>query len=737
MGDERAEQNRRSTASVDAIPDSIRVQEEYYLLASALAPRHPQVLLNHGDSFAIFDLAGDIPIARREAYGLFHRGTRFLNRLELRLNGQFPMLLSTSPTHEGSALVTYLSNADELRDGQVVVLRDTIAIQRSKTLLHGTLYEALHFHNYGRQPLRLELEVLFAADFVDVFELRGTKRMRRGSLAAPIVEPGCLRLPYQGLDGVRRETVLQFSPVPQHLGATNAYFLLDLRPGEEASLEIQVGCHVGAAPSPAHTFPTALAAVCHERNSWRQRFPAVSSDNEDFNTWLNRSLQDLAILRTVGPHGSYVYAGIPWFATIFGRDGLITALETLAFSPDLAAGTLRTLAHLQGQQVSHDRDEEPGKILHEMRYGEMAATGEIPFARYYGSVDATPLFLLLLAEYSERTADLALVHELWPAAVAAMRWIDTVSDEAGYVTYARRTPRGLVNQGWKDSHDAISHADGTLAEPPIALAEVQAYVYAARRGLARLARRLGYFTQSATWDAQAARLREQFHRDFWLVDEGTFALALDGQRRPCRVVSSNAGHCLFGGLAEEDNARQVVSRLMRDDMFCGWGIRTLSARARRYNPMSYHNGSVWPHDNAMIAAGFARYGASAQVQRLFTALFEASLGIENRRLPELFCGFARHQHPSPVPYPVACKPQAWAAGSVFLLLQAALGLRIDAWERRVTFERATLPPWLNRLTLHGLQVCDARVDLCITRGQWHAAVEVLNREGEVEVVVRT
>jgi glycogen debranching enzyme len=732
-----AEHSQRDTAPAGPGPDHIRLSEEYYVLAPALAPRQPQVLLNHADSFAIFDLAGDIPIARRESYGLFHRGTRFLNRFELRLNGQFPILLSTFPTHEGSALVTYLSNADELSDGEVTLLRDTLAIRRSKTLLENTLYEALHLHNYGGQALRLELELLFAADFADVFELRGTGRARRGVIAAPVVERDCLRLPYQGVDGVRRETVLRFFPAPRHLGATNAYFQVELGPGEETSLEIHAACHLGDLPSPSHTFASALAAVCHERTTWRQQFPTLSSDNEDFNAWLDRSLQDLAMLRTVGPHGSYVYAGIPWFATVFGRDGLITALETLAFSPDLAAGTLRTLASLQGQQSNSERDEEPGKILHEMRFGEMAATGEIPFGRYYGSVDATPLFLLVLAEYGDRTGDLALVQELWPAAVAAMRWIDAVADEAGYVTYARRTPRGLVNQGWKDSHDAISHADGTLAEPPIALAEVQAYVYAARRGLARLARRLGHFADSATWDAQAARLQEGFHRDFWLADEGTFALALDGHGRPCRVVSSNAGHCLFGGIAEGEKARQVISRLMRDDMFCGWGVRTLSTRARRYNPMSYHNGSVWPHDNALIAAGFARYGAGEQVQQLLTAIFNASLGIENRRLPELFCGFARHQHPSPVPYPVACKPQAWAAGSVFLLLQAVLGLRIDAWERRVTFERATLPPWLNRLDIRGLYVRQARLDLSITRGHWHAAVEVLKREGEVEVVVRT
>jgi glycogen debranching enzyme len=313
--------------------------------------------------------------------------------------------------------------------------------------------------------------------------------------------------------------------------------------------------------------------------------------------------------------------------------------------------------------------------------------------------------------------------------------MDTAADANGYLAYARRAARGLVNQGWKDSHDAIMHADGTLAEPPIALAEVQAYAYAARRGLARLAQRLEYFADAATWETQAERLRQQFQRDFWLPEEGTFALALDGHSQPCRVSSSNAGHCLFAGIANPAQAWQVVSRLMQPDMFCGWGIRTLSAHARRYNPMSYHNGSVWPHDNAIIAAGFARYGASTQAGQIFSALFDTSQSVDDHRLPELFCGFPRQLQHGPVPYPVACKPQAWAAGSVFLLLQAALGLHVDAWERRVTFERVTLPSWLNELSLRGLQVGDARVDLHVVRRRWSAAVEVVDRQGEVEIVV--
>jgi glycogen debranching enzyme len=716
--------------------EHVRIGEHYYLLASALAPRRPQVLLNHRDSFAIFDLAGDVPLASNEPYGLFHRGTRFLHRFELRLNGGFPVLLNTTPSYNGSALVTYLANADERRGDEVVLLRDTIAVQRSKTLLEHTLYEQLRLHHYGLAPLALRLTVLFGADFADLFELRGAARERRGSFGAPLLTANCVRLPYHGLDGVRRETTFFFSPAPQRLSATSAEFFLTLNPSEETTFEIQVACAVGASRESRPTFSAALSEVDGERSRWEEQFPKLTSDNDNFNEWITRSLHDLALLQARNDCGSYVYAGIPWFATIFGRDGLISALETLAFAPALAADVLRTLAQLQGQRHNPERDEEPGKILHELRHGEMAALGEIPFGRYYGSIDATPLFLVLLAAYADRTADLALVQELWPAALAAMRWIDSVANERGYIAYARRSPNGLVNQGWKDSHDAVMHADGALAEPPIALAEVQAYVYAARRGMARLARRLGQQNEAAAWDAQAVRLREQVNRDFWLPDEDTFGLALDGENRLCRVVSSNAGHCLFGEIAEPERALATIARLTREDMFCGWGIRTLSSQARRYNPMSYHNGSVWPHDNALIAAGFARYGSAHQATNILSGLFDASRTLEGRRLPELFCGFARQSHPSPVPYPVACKPQAWSAASVFLLLQAMLGLTVNAWDRYLTFDRAMLPTWLNRLEIRRLTICGATLDLNITRGRRSAAVEVLEKHGEVEVIVR-
>ena len=720
------------------ISERIRIGEHYYLLASALALRQPRVLLNYGDSFAIFDSGGDIPLAGRESYGLFHRGTRFLDRFEVRLNGAFPVLLSSAPTEDGSELLSHLSNADESRDGEIVLERDTVSLERNKTLGAGVLYEQLQLRNFGREHLELEVTLLFGADFADVFELRGVERPRRGEMLETDVDGRTVRLRYRGLDGVVRESVLTFAVPPEALTATSAQLRFALDAGDVATCELNVRCCVGAPPLRPQPFSAAVAAVRHERHQWTTQFARISSSNEHFNEWLNRSLHDLAMLRADTPAGSYIYAGIPWFAAVFGRDGLITALETLAFAPVIAAETLRTLAALQGRETDPTREEEPGKIVHEMRQGEMAALGEVPFGRYYGSIDATPLFVLLLCAYADRTADLALVRELWPAAVAAIDWVSRCGDRDGdgYVEYARRNARGLVNQGWKDSHDAIVHADGTLAEPPIALAEVQGYVYAAYHGLAGLARRLGKEAEAATWQAQAVRLRAKFHRDFWLPELDCYALALDGAKRPCRVVSSNAGHCLFSGIANAEVAPAVAARLMREDMFCGWGIRTLSALERRYNPMSYHNGSVWPHDNSLIAAGFSRYRASEPAGQVLSALFDAALAIEERRLPELFCGFPRRREHKPVPYPVACSPQAWAAGSVFLLLQSTLGLEIDAWERHVTFHGAMLPPWLARVEIRGLEVGDARVDLNITRGRSHAAVEVIEKVGQVEVVVR-
>jgi glycogen debranching enzyme len=718
--------------------ERIRIGEKYYLLASALAPRRRTTLLNDSDAFAIFDPAGDIPLTGLETYGLFYRGTRFLERFELRLNQRFPILFDTATHTDGSELITHLANADETRDGEVILERSVISVARRKTLLDGTLYEWLRLHNFGARPLDVDLSLIFAADFLDIFEFRGLNRARRGTHVEPQVDRDRVRLGYVGLDGIRRAAEIVFDGGGWQTSGARADLRLHLEAGASATTEMRVECLIGESPRAVLDLGSALGAVRGRRQMWSRDFPEMATNNDGFNRWLNRSVADITLLRCVGDFGPYIYAGIPWFATVFGRDGLITALETLAFAPALAADVLRTLASLQGREVNAARDEEPGKIPHELRHGEMANLGEIPFKRYYGSVDATPLFVIVLAGYVERTADLALLEDLWPAALAAMKWIEGYGDidGDGYVEYRRRTPRGLINQGWKDSHDAVSHRDGEPAEAPIALAEVQAYVYAARCGMAGLATRLGRHVEAARWRAQALDLRENFNRDFWIDDEHVYALALDGGKRPCGVVSSNAAHCLFAGIADAGRARQVVERLMRQDMFSGWGMRTLSSEARRYNPMSYHNGSVWPHDNAIAAAGFSHYGATQRAEVLLNAMFDVALSLEDQRLPELFCGFPRSPEQKPVPYPVACRPQAWAAGCTFMLLQAALGMRIEAFERRITFAHATLPASVDRLVIRNLRLRDAGCDLAVTRSQWGASVEVIRCDGAVEVLAR-
>jgi glycogen debranching enzyme len=515
------------------------------------------------------------------------------------------------------------------------------------------------------------------------------------------------------------------------------HFDIALQPKAEATFLIHIACTVGDTVAQPTSYGDAFRALETSLRRAKASASEISTSSEQFNTWLKRSVTDLSMMTTETPLGPYPFAGVPWFSTVFGRDGIITALQCLWLNPGLARGVLAYLAATQATEIIPERDAEPGKILHETRGGEMAALGEIPFGRYYGSVDATPLFVVLAGAYHERTGDRPFIESIWPNIELALSWMDTYGDRDrdGFVEYYRLSPRGLVQQGWKDSHDSIFHADGSLAEGTIALCEVQGYVYAARRRAAELATVLGHTQRAAELAQQAQTLQERFEQAFWCEEISTYALALDGNKRPCRVRTSNAGHCLFTGIAGAEHARHAAQVLLGEDSFSGWGIRTLDASEVRYNPMSYHNGSVWPHDNALIAAGLARYGLKTAVLKVLTGLYEASRFVDLHRLPELFCGFVLRPGEGPTLYPVACAPQSWSAATVFLLLQACLGLQVKGPEAKLCFSQPILPEFLKEVRISNLRVGSATVDLQLQRHAQHVGLNVLHQEGSAEIVV--
>jgi glycogen debranching enzyme len=713
----------------------LKLAEQYAIVTEAERVPAPARVLKHGDSFAVFDPYGDIVPAAASEHGFYYSGTRFLSQLELLLANRQPLLLSSTISEDNTVFTSDLTNPDVLREGRVVVARGLLHLFRSRVLLDSTWIECLRVTNHSLHPIEVPLTFRFDADFADIFEVRGMRRARRGER----LEPGSGResvLRYRGLDGVQRQTRVRSLREPDETTDGSLSFLIALEPRASSDFEISVSCEIdGKGRAPARYSDT-VAERRREVAASDQGACSLLGSNHTFNRWFRRSAADLRMMVTQTEYGPYPYAGIPWFSTPFGRDGIITALELLWAAPDVARGVLRFLAETQATTRNDAQDAHPGKILHEMRSGEMAALGEIPFGRYYGSADATPLFVMLAEAYFERTGDLVFIDRLWPHIEAALRWMerDGDPDRDGFIEYARRSESGLVHQGWKDSWDSVFHADGALAEPPIALCEIQGYAYAAWRGAARLAAARGDAASADEWQARAATLQSRFHQAFWCDDIGTYALALDQHKRPCRVRTSNPGHCLFTGIAHPDHARQIADTLMAEHSFSGWGIRTVAAGAARYNPMSYHNGSVWPHDNAIVAAGMARYGFTGHAARAFGAMFELSQTVDLHRLPELICGFHRRSGNSPTLYPVACAPQAWAAGAVFLVVQACLGLRIDASARRVSFTRAVLPEEIDWLRINNLTVGAASADLLLMRHTYDVGVTVLRRDGDVAIV---
>src|SRR5215469_1837613 len=708
----------------------------YISAATSAAERRPPRALKHGDTFAVFDDNGDVAGGDLGPAGLYYRDTRHLSHFVVSLDGERPLLLSSNLQDDNAVLSVDLANPDLHLAGRLTLPRDTIHIRRTTFLWRGACYVRLAVHNFDRQPRSIRLGLKFAADFRDLFEIRGSIRERRGTLAIERQGASTVVMRYRGLDDVMRTTRLDFTPAADTLTDADAEYEVALAPGERTSIFLTIRCDTDT-PARPNAFFGAMRAARRDLRSATSRTAIVDGSNAVLNRVLCRSVADLYMLLTDTPEGAYPYAGIPWFSTPFGRDGIITALELLWFDPTIAKGVLRFLAATQADHVDPEHAAQPGKIVHEMRQGEMARLGEVPFGRYYGTVDATPLFVLLAGQYFARTDDRETIKALWPHIDAALRWIDRDGDPDGdgFVEYVAVPGKGLFNQGWKDSEDAISHADGTLAHGAIALCEVQAYVYGAKRAAAAICRALDMQARAAELEDAAQALRQRFDAAFWCDDLGTYALALDGDKRPCRVVSSNAGHALFAGIAEPSRARRVAATLLGRESYSGWGVRTLAASAQRYNPMSYHNGSVWPHDNALIALGFARYGLKRQASLLFESLFAAIQHMDLLRPPELFCGFARRHAVGPTRYPVACSPQAWASAAPLALIEACLGLRCDSVRGEIRFENPILPPNVDELRLRRLRIGDGEVDVLLRRHASDVAVNVLRRHGDIRVIV--
>jgi glycogen debranching enzyme len=723
------------------VADIVRVKDQYYVLAtSALADDRTRVL-KFGDTFAVLNRYGDIEPLGQGQFGLFHSETRHLSRMTMQLNQQTPMLLSSTIRDDNAFLAVDMTNFDTSTSGGVKIEnglpRETIHLFRSKFLDNATCYEQVRLINYGLQPLQVSLSFQFEADFADIFEVRGTKRAKKGERLSDSLDGDAAILNYRGLDNITRKTRIAFTPKPSALTTRQARYEFTLDPKKDQSVFVAVSCERDSVSVSTVPYNRAFDTLHKRYTQERLHECQIVTSNKRVNSWLKRSESDLRMLTDGNPEGEYPYAGVPWFATVFGRDGIITALECLWIAPHIAKSVLQYLAEQQATKEIPEQDAEPGKILHEMRRGEMAALKEVPFGRYYGSVDSTPLFIVLAGAYFLRTGDREFLALIWPNIQSALRWIDIYgdADHDGFVEYARRSNTGLVQQGWKDSNDSVFHSNGQLAEPPIALCEVQAYTYAAKRAAAHLAGEFGDNDYALQLNLEADTLQQRFEEAFWCEEIGMYALALDGKKQQCKVRSSNAGQTLFCKIGTPEHASRICDQLMTTQLFSGWGIRTIGSSELRYNPMSYHNGSIWPHDNALIGLGLSLYGFQDAVAAILNGLYEASLHVDLHRLPELFCGFhKRSDSGGPTLYPVACAPQAWAAGAPYLLLQASLGLTVKALERQVCFTNPILPPNIEEVRIENLSVAGAECDVIVHRHTGGVDVDVLRKQGELEVI---
>jgi len=717
--------------------DRIRVGDQWYVAASAARADETPHVLKHDESFLVADRYGDVDGTGLGEQGLYHDDTRYLSEFRLTVEGVRPMFLGSNVKDDNGVLVAEFMNPDL---AQYDVPKGTVHIFRAKLLWQRCCHEHIRIVNHGGQQARLTLALSFAADFVDLFEVRGSVRMQHGRRLPSETRNAEVLYTYDGLDGVQRRTRLRFHPQPDALSDHEAAFDIAVDPDAEFHLYCSIDCERSdealRKSSRSSHYDQAYRDNEDARRAAQEDSCCISTSNTLANLWLRRSVSDVAMLSTQMPMGPYPYAGVPWYSTTFGRDGILTARELMWIDPRPARGVLAFLAQTQARQPDPARDAEPGKILHEARKCEMAATGEVPFGRYYGSVDSTPLFVSLAGAYWKRTGDLEFIATLWPHVLAALQWIEDNADGDGFVRYARRSSDGLIQQGWKDSHDSVFHADGRDAETPIALCEVQGYVYEAYLLAAEMAQALGDSDLARRLQTKAQALRQGFQSKFWSEQLGLYVLALDGRGERCEVASSNAGHTMWSGIAAPEHAERMAERYLEADFYSGWGIRTVAHGQARYNPMSYHNGSIWPHDNALIAAGMARYGHTLAALQVFNGMFDASVHFAQHRLPELFCGFSRRDAEGPTLYPVACSPQAWAAACVYTLLQACLGMKVSAQRGEISLTSPRLPAFIDSMEIQRLGVGNRTADLRLQRYGKHVGIDVAHKVGELNVRVR-
>jgi glycogen debranching enzyme len=725
IGDERFE----------ALGDDLRLMDgaERFVMT---VPKRRRLVIKEGELFVYSDEEGHIPAFENSPLGLYFRDTRFLSRLEMKIGGKEPVLLSSTADRDYSCAIEFTNLECRGLDGAVIP-QTSLHVHRTRVVAD-SVHELLRIKNHHTQPVEVLVEMTFAADFADMFEVRGYRRRKRGTRLAPKAGDDTLTLAYYGLDEVLRKTIVRFEQPPTSIAEGVASFRVSLAPRERKILRFSIEIAAPDAPLVREgDFAVKLGELRHDYESWLDEAADVFTDDAQVTSVLRRGQNDLRMLLATTPHGRMVMGAVPWFVAPFGRHAIISALETLMLDPRPAVDTLQFLTRLQGKTENAFREEEPGKIMHELRRGELAALKVLPHTPYFGAVDTTPLYLLLICEVVMWTGDLEFFELLREPIAAALRWIDEYGDADGdgFVEYRRRSRAGLVNQGWRDAHNAVVHRDGSLAEGPIALAEVQGYVYHAKRRLATVYGQLGDVELSERLQAEAQELKRRFNERFWMDDEDFFAMALDGRKQPVGAVVSTIGHCLWTRIVADEHVAAVVQRLMAPDMFSGWGVRTMSKQAASYNPMSYYNGSVWPFDNAIIVRGLKKHGFAQEANKIAGAMFDAAVEHEYHRLPEFFCGFTRQAIDRPVAYPMACTPDSAAAGSVFMMLQAILGLYANAEENVLYVHNPLLPRWLGEVDVSNLRVGRSTLDLRFRRDGTQTTFSVRDKRGGVRVVL--